>query len=402
MSSTPQPPRRAATQATHLGRHPEDYQGFVNPPIYHASTVLFPTVAKLEQARNNRYEYGSIRYGRFGTPLSLCLERAIAELEGGYGAVSVSSGLAAITTALGAFSAAGDHILVCDNVYHPTRLYCDEVLARYGVSVSYYEPLLGAGIEEMIRDNTRAIYMESPGSQTFEVQDVPAISRVAQQHGITTIIDNTWATPLYFNPIALGVDISIHAATKYIVGHSDAMLGIVVANEAHFDKLSRGTIYHGHCAGPDSVYLGLRGLRTLPARMKTHQDNAVQLATWLAARAEVERVLHPALPGDPGHALWQRDFSGASGLFGVVLNDAPKQAIAAMLDGLELFGMGFSWGGFESLCIPVHPGDYRISPQWADTGPMLRIHAGLEDIVDLQADLDAGFERLRRVANGVD
>lgn len=402
MSNTRQPPHRAATQAIHLGRHPEDYHGFVNPPIYHASTVLFPTVAELEAARNKRYEYGSIRYGRFGTPLSLGLERAVAELEGGHGAVSVSSGLAAITTALGAFGAAGDHILVCDNVYHPTRLYCDEVLTRYGVSVSYYEPLLGAGIEALIRDNTRVIYMESPGSQTFEVQDVPAITRVAQQHGITTMIDNTWATPLYFKPLALGVDISIHAATKYIVGHSDAMLGIVVANEAHFDKLSRGAIHHGHCAGPDSVYLGLRGLRTLPARMKIHQENAVQLAEWLAKRPEVERVLHPALPSDPGHELWKRDFSGASGLFGIVLSDVPKTAISAMLDDLQLFGMGFSWGGFESLCIPVHPGDYRISPQWTDTGPMLRIHAGLEDILDLQADLDAGFERLRRVANGAD
>jgi len=402
VSNTRQPPHRAATQAIHLGRHPEDYHGFVNPPIYHASTVLFPTVAELEAARNKRYEYGSIRYGRFGTPLSLGLERAVAELEGGHGAVSVSSGLAAITTALGAFGAAGDHILVCDNVYHPTRLYCDEVLTRYGVSVSYYEPLLGAGIEALIRDNTRVIYMESPGSQTFEVQDVPAITRVAQQHGITTMIDNTWATPLYFKPLALGVDISIHAATKYIVGHSDAMLGIVVANEAHFDKLSRGAIHHGHCAGPDSVYLGLRGLRTLPARMKIHQENAVQLAEWLAKRPEVERVLHPALPSDPGHELWKRDFSGASGLFGIVLSDVPKTAISAMLDDLQLFGMGFSWGGFESLCIPVHPGDYRISPQWTDTGPMLRIHAGLEDILDLQADLDAGFERLRRVANGAD
>jgi cystathionine beta-lyase len=290
----------------------------------------------------------------------------------------------------------GEHILVADNAYGPTRTFCDKVFARFGVETTYYDPCIGAGIADLMRPNTRAVFCESPGSLTFEVQDVPAIADAAHKRGAVVIADNTWATPLYFDAFAHGVDISVHAATKYIVGHSDAMLGVVSANAANWKQLrdTHGTL--GLCVGPDDAYLGQRGLRTLAVRLKQHQANAFALAEWLQQRPEVARVLYPALSQDPGHQLWRRDFKGASGLFGIVLKPVAREAVAAMLDHMELFGMGWSWGGYESLIVPSHL--VRTAKPFAAEGPVLRIHAGLEAVDDLIADLAAGFERLKKAS----
>ncbi len=381
------------TILTHAGSSPFEQHGIVNPPVYHASTVLFPTLAALEAADANPFEV--VNYGRIGTPTSFAFERAVAELEGGYRAVTAASGLAAIATALLAFTKAGDHVLITDTAYGPTRRFANETLGRYGVSVDYYDPCIGAGIDALIRPETSVVYLESPGSLTFEVQDVPAIAAAAKRAGATVLMDNTWATPLYFRPFDHGVDVSIHAATKYIVGHSDAMLGLMVCNQASWETVKRAAVRCGTAAGPDDIYLGLRGLRTLGVRLKRHGEAGLALADWLSRQPEVVRVLHPARPGDSGHALWRRDFTGTSGLFAVVLEPCAKSAVAALLDHLELFGLGYSWGGFESLALPVHPGRVRSATGWSDPGPLLRFHAGLEDIDDLIRDLDAGFARLR-------
>ncbi len=379
------------TKLSHLGRDPQSQHGFVNPPVYHGSTVLYPTVASLE-TRNQPYSYG-----RRGTPTIEALETALAELEGGARTVLTPSGLAAITTAFLSVVNAGDHILVTDSVYRPTRHFCDTVLTRLGVETTYYDPLIGSGIDALIRDNTRLVYVESPGSQTFEMQDLPAISEAAHMRDALVFFDNTWGTPLFCQPFALGADISIQAATKYIIGHADAMLGVVTANEKTASALRNlhGTL--GLCAGPDDVYLGLRGMRTMAVRLNRHSASALTMANWLRERDEVARVLHPALEDDPGHAIWKRDFTGSSGLFSVVLKPCSKDAIAAMLDDLALFGMGFSWGGFESLVIPFDPSAYRSATRWDAEGPALRFHIGLEDVADLQTDLDAGFARLRAI-----
>jgi cystathionine beta-lyase len=281
-----------------------------------------------------------------------------------------------------------------DSVYQPVRTFCDRFLKRFGVETTYYDPLAGAGIAALIRPNTRVVYLESPGSLTFEVQDVPAIAEAAHAAGALVIFDNTWATPLCCKPLRLGADVVVHAATKYLVGHSDAMLGVVVASAALWRKIKLNGHGMGFAAAPDDCYLALRGLRTLSVRLRRHEASALALARWLALRPEVERLLHPALPGDPGHALWKRDFTGACGLFGVVLKPCPEPALAAMLDGLKLFGMGFSWGGYESLILPAKPAQLRTATQWEAAGPTLRIHAGLEDPQDLIADLEAGFARL--------
>jgi len=311
--------------------------------------------------------------------------------------VLTPSGLAAITTAVLAVVNAGDHILVTDSVYRPTRHFCDTVLTRLGVETTYYDPLIGSGIGDLIRDNTRLVYVESPGSQTFEMQDLPAIAEVAHSRDVLVFFDNTWGTPLFCQPFALGADISIQAATKYIIGHADAMLGVVTANDKTAAALRNlhGTL--GLCAGPDDVYLGLRGMRTMAVRLNRHSESALAMANWLREREEVARVLHPALEDDPGHAIWKRDFTGSSGLFSVILKPCSKDAVAAMLDDLALFGMGFSWGGFESLVVPFDPRAYRTATQWDAEGPALRFHIGLEDVADLQADLDAGFARLRAI-----
>jgi len=376
------------TRLAHAGRDPSRQHGFVNTPIYRGSTVIFPNSAALEA---NDQDF---TYGRLGTPTVRALEEAIAEIEGGHRTLLAPSGLSAIATSLLAFVRAGDEVLVVDSVYRPARRFCDNVLKRLGVAVTYYDPLVGEGIGRLITDKTRVVFTESPGSQTFEVQDIPAIARPAHAAGAVVILDNTWATPLYFKPFAHGADVSIQAATKYIGGHADIMLGSITTTEKTSAAIAKTHEDLGLCVGPEDVYLGLRGLRTLAVRLDRHQKSALELARWLAQRPEVARVIHPALPEDPGYALWKRDFSGASGLFSVILNPFSRQSVAAMLDGLSLFGMGYSWGGFESLIIPFDPRDYRTATTWNAEGPALRLHVGLEDVEDLKADLDAGFARL--------
>jgi cystathionine beta-lyase len=384
--------RKPDTVLTHAGRAPAANHGVVNPPVYHASTILYPTVAALEAAQKNRYN--QVTYGRLGTPTTFAFEEAVAAVEGGYRAIAFGSGAAACAASLLAFLRAGDHVLVPDSVYGPVRAFCHHFLNRFGVTTTFYDPLIGAGIDTHIRDNTRVIYLESPGSLTFEVQDVPAIVAAAKVRGITTMLDNTWAAPLFLKPLALGVDVSIIAATKYIVGHADAMMGVAVCTEASFMPLRETATSLGTHAAPDDCYLALRGLRTAAVRLRHHQAQGLALARWLKERPEVERVLHPALPDCPGHAIWQRDFSGASGLFSIVLRPGiAKAAVDAMLDGMELFGIGASWGGYESLVLPAHPERLRTATRW-DAGPVIRLHAGLEDLDDLIADLKRGFERL--------
>jgi cystathionine beta-lyase len=380
--------QKADTRLAHAGRDPSAYHGFVNTPIYRGSTVLFPTVASLEA---NAQEFS---YGRLGTPTVKALAATIAELEGGHGTLLTPSGLSAIATSLLAFASAGDEVLISDSVYRPTRRFCDNVLKRLGVTTTYYDPLIGGKISTLLSDKTRVVFTESPGSQTFEVQDIPAIAAAAHAAGAVVILDNTWATPLYYKSFAHGADVSIQAATKYIVGHADAMLGAITATEKAFPALARTHDEFGLCPGPEDVYLGLRGIRSLSVRLAHHEKSALEMANWLAGRPEVSRVLHPALPSHPGHALWKRDFTGSSGLFSIVLKPFSHEAVAAMLDGLELFGMGYSWGGFESLILPFDPSTYRTATTWEAEGPAIRLHIGLEDVEDLKADLDAGFARL--------
>jgi cystathionine beta-lyase len=380
--------QQPATRLSHVGREPARQHGFVNTPIYRGSTVLFPTMAALD-ANDQPYTYG-----RTGTPTVKALEEAIAELEGGHRTWLTPSGLSAIATALLSFVSAGDEVLVVDSIYRPARRFCDNALSRLGVKVTYYDPLIGAGIAKLITGKTKVVFAESPGSQTFEVQDIPAIAKAAHAAGAVLILDNTWATPLYFKSFDHGVDVSIQAATKYIVGHADAMLGAITASEQVAPAVQRTHEDLGLCPGPEDVYLGLRGLRSLGVRLERHQKSALELARWLADRPEVARVLHPGLPGDPGHAIWKRDFTGASGLFSFVLKPVARDRVAAMLDGLSLFGMGYSWGGFESLILPFDPSAYRTATKWTAEGPAIRLHIGLEDVEDLKADFEAGFVRL--------
>lgn len=378
-----------ATAAVHLGRDPAAQHGFVNPPVYRGSTVLFPTLEALH-ARTQPYTYG-----RRATPTTRALTDAIAALEGGAMTVLTSSGLQAVTSALLAFVKSGDSILMVDSVYQPTRKFCDTALKAMGVETVYYDPLIGAGIADLVTPTTRLIFTESPGSQTFEMQDIPAIAAVARDKGVWLLMDNTWASPRYFKPFAHGVDVSIQALTKYVVGHADAMLGAVTGSERAAPYLDRIKEALGLSAGSEETYLALRGLRTLDVRLERHMASGLEMARWLQARPAVARVMHPALPGDPGHALWKRDWLGASGLFGFTLKPpVSERALAAFLDHLELFGMGYSWGGFESLIIPFDPRSYRTATQWTEPGPALRIHIGLENVDDLKRDLAAGFDRL--------
>jgi cystathionine beta-lyase len=388
---------REETQVVHSGLHPDRHLGAVNPPVFHASTILSESVAEHRRKRGELLQdLPGTYYGRFGTPTLDTLQEAIAALEGGHRCLLYPSGLAACAGALLAFLASGDHLLMSDSVYGPTRTLTKGVLRRFGVTAEFFAPLAGRGIESLLRPETRVIYLESPGSLTFEMQDVPAIAEVARRHGITVIVDNTWATPLYFKPFAHGVDVSVQSATKYIVGHSDAMLGAITCTKEAWPKLRSSTYELGQTAGPDDVYLGQRGLRTLAVRLKQHWQAGVTLAEWIARQPEVERVLHPALPEDPGHAVWKRDFAGASGLFSVVLKaGVTDRALCAMIDGLQLYGIGSSWGGFESLIVPFDPRELRSATRWPYEGPCFRIHAGLENVEDLIADLALGFERLR-------
>jgi cystathionine beta-lyase len=378
----------ARTRLVYAGRDPWEQHGFVNTPIYRGSTVLHPTMDDLLH-RRGRYSYGTK-----GTPTTESLETAWTEFAGAAGTVLAPSGLAAITVALLSCLKAGDHLLMTDSAYRPTRHFCDTVLARMGVETQYYDPTLGAGIKALFRPNTAAVFTEAPGSQSFEMQDIPAIADVAHARGAAVLMDNTWATPLFFPPHERGVDLAIEAGTKYLSGGSDLLLGLVSANAEHWRALRATFDAFAMCAGPEDVFLALRGLRTLPLRLKEHERQALDLARWLSERPEVETVLHPALESDPGHAVWKRDFLGSSGLFSVVLKPVPQKAVAAMLDGLELFGMGYSWGGFESLVIPFDCASYRTATLWKPTGPALRFHVGLEDLDDLKSDLDAGFARL--------
>jgi cysteine-S-conjugate beta-lyase len=385
------------TRAVHAGRHPERFHGAVNPPVYHVSTVLSRSLAEYEQKRKDWIAEtpGVYYYGRMGMPTTEALQEAIAELEGGYKSLVFPSGVAACASALLACLSAGDHLLITDSVYGPTRAFAKRVLGRFGVEATFFDPLTGAGIEQLFRPNTRAVFVESPGSLTFEVQDVPAIAQVAHRRGALVIADNTWGTPMYFKPFEHGVDLSVHSATKYIVGHADAMLGTVTATKETWPRLKATTFDLGQTVGPDDVYLAQRGLRTLGVRLKQHWKTGLALADWVAAQPEVERVLHPARPSDAGHALWKRDFRGACGLFSVVLKPVEKPAFAALIDGLEFFGIGASWGGFESLVAPFDAAEIRSATKWPYPGPCFRVHAGLEAVDDLIADLDAGFRRLR-------
>lgn len=380
------------TRLAHLGRDVDAAIEVINPPVYRASTVLFPSTAALTEPGR------AYTYGRRGTPTVRALEEAITALEGGARTVLTPSGLSAVACALLAFARAGAHVLITDACYEPTRRVALRVLERFNVDVSFYDPAIGAGIAGLMRPETTIVFCESPGSLTFEVQDLPAIAKAAHATGAVVIADNTWASPLYLKPLALGADISVHSATKYIAGHSDALLGTITANEAHTKALvdCHGTL--GLCAAPDDVYLALRGLRTLSVRLARHFESALHIARWLASRPEVARVLHPALPDDPGHALWQRDFAGASGTFGFVLKPCRKEAVAAFADSLTLFGIGYSFGGYESLVLPLDPAAIqRTVKPWRE-GPVVRLHIGLEDPDDLIADLSQGFARLSEQA----
>ncbi len=375
------------TKVLHLGRDPSKQYGFVNPAIHRGSTVVFPTVQSLETADQE------FIYGRKGTPTVRGLETALAELEGGYKSFLTPSGLAAITASLLAFVSAGDHILMVDSVYLPTRRFCSTVLAKLGVETTYYDPLIGSDIKSLIQDNTKLVFVEAPGSQTFEMQDIPAIAKEAHEKGALVLMDNTWGTPLYYKAFEKGVDVSIHAATKYIVGHADAMLGVITANEETSDQIQSMHEALGLCPGPEDAYLGLRGLRTLAVRLKQHWNSGLEIARWFQSRPEVSRVLHPALPSDPGYELWQRDFTGAAGLFSIILKPTDKTKVDALLNALNLFGMGWSWGGYESLVIPFNPKGYRTATTWNAEGPALRFHIGLDNPADLIADLEQAFHK---------
>ena len=368
------------TRLAHSGYEPRDFHGFVNPPVVHASTVLFPD-AKTMAARDQKYTYGTR-----GTPTSDALDKAIDELEGSAGTVIVPSGLVAVTLPLLAFLSAGDHALIVDSVYNPTRRFADGMLKRFGVEVDYYDPLIGAGIANLMKPNTKVVFTESPASNTFEVQDIPAIAKAARAGGAIVMMDNTWATPVYFRPLDHGVDISIHAATKYPAGHSDVLLGTVSANERAWERLHETFLMLGCCAGPDDVYQVLRGLRTMGVRLERHQQNALEIARWLETQPGVARVLHPALESCPGHEFWKRDFSGASGIFSVILDGGGQKEAHAFLDALEIFGLGYSWGGYESLAVHCNLSD-RVVAKGPYPGPLLRLQIGLEDVEDLKADL---------------
>jgi cystathionine beta-lyase len=387
----PGPGMRRDTVLGHAGRAPERFDGAVNVPVIRASTVLFPSV----DAHEGADKFTGVRYGRYGTTTRFALEEALAEVEGAHRVAAVSSGLAAIAVSLLAFARNGDHILVADSVYGPTRHFCDKRLVANGVQVEYYDPHVGGEIAKLFRPNTRLVFCESPGSLTFEMQDVPAIGRAAHEKGIVVLADNTWATPYFFRPFEKGIDVSIHSATKYIVGHADVIMGTVGAGEKHWRVIRETAADYGYTASPDDCYLALRGLRTLGPRVKQQMRSALEVAHWLKARPEVARVLYPALEDDPGHALWKRDMTGAASLFGVELKSVPDDAVRAMVNALKLFGHGASWGGFESLVTWPDPAKIRTATRW-QAGPLLRLHVGLEDPADLIADLEAGLGELNR------
>ncbi|MGZ8362025.1 MAG: cystathionine beta-lyase [Allosphingosinicella sp.] len=378
------------TRLVEAGRRPEYTGGIVNPPVYRASTILFDSVGAMHAAEPPRD--GTLHYGRNGTPTTWALCDALTGLEPGAAMTRLfPSGAAAVAVALLSVLQAGDELLMVDSAYGPTRALCENMLRRFGIATRYYDPLAGAGIAELVGEKTRAIFLESPGTHTFEVQDVPAICAVARDRGLVTLIDNTWATPFFFPAIAAGVDISILACTKYIGGHADLMLGSVTATAPFAARLEQTRRVMGQSGGPDDAWLALRGLRTLGVRLRQHQENGLKVARWLGDQPQVARVLHPALPGCPGHVHWVRDFTGASGLFSIVMNGGDAAAQAQLIDGLDLFGIGYSWGGYESLAVPADPVRTATRADWE--GPLVRLHVGLEDPDDLISDLAAGLAR---------
>lgn len=394
---------RPFTKLAQAGRRPQwtgmpgQPGGIVNPPVWRASTILYDDVAHLRRAASGS-THERLFYGRKGTPTSWSLSDALTEMEpGAEGTMLFPSGVAAIACALMAVLKPGDQLLMVDSAYDPTRNFCEKMLRPLGIQTTYYDPIIGSGISELLTDSTRAIFMESPGSLTFEVQDVPAITAAARARGIVTLIDNTWATPLFFPALAHGVDVSILACTKYIVGHSDVMLGSVTASPDLFPAVRQSAYLFGQMASPDDAWLASRGLRTLGVRLAQHERSALEIASWLSEQPDVARVLHPALPGCPGHDIWKRDFSGSSGLFSFILKGGDEKARAALIDGLVHFGIGYSWGGFESLALPVDPIRYRTARQWLAEGPVVRLQIGLEDPADLIADLAEGLARFRAV-----
>lgn len=377
------------TILTHSGRASADNYGYVNMPVFRGSTVLFRTLDELEDYK------APLRYGRNDSPTTQALADLVSELEGAAGTVICPSGLSAVTTALLAALSAGDELLVTDSAYEPTRTFSTEGLSRFGITTRFYDPAIAGGIEAQITDRTRAIFVETPGSLTFEMQDLRAIVAAAKPREITVIVDNSWASPLYHNPLALGADMVMHAGTKMFVGHSDVMIGTVSANEKLLPRLKRTHRILGVTASPDDAYLTLRGMRTLALRMKHHSAQSLAFATWLAEQPGVEQVYHPALPSDPGHTIWKRDFTGSGSLFAFRLKKKTRPSVAAMVNGFQLFGMGYSWGGYESLCLPFNPTNIRTAVPWTAEGQMFRAHIGLEQIDDLKADMAAALERYR-------
>ncbi len=385
---------KLTTRTLHEDTNIYPTKGTVNPPVHHVSTIFFDTLSEFEKDKHTKLSQGQYTYGRHGTKIQFALAKTITQLENGYDTIITSSGMMAITLAIGTVLDSGDHLLMTDSVYGPTRAFCDNVLRRQNIDVSYYPPRIGGDIESLIKPNTRAIYLESPGSYTFEIQDVPAIVKAAKAREITTLIDNTWATSLFYQPLNQDVDISIHAATKYFSGHSDVMGGSITANKVLYPKIHRYARLMGNHIGPDDCYLLLRGLRSLEPRLIHHQKSGLKMAQWLSEQPEVKYMIHPAREDHPDHELWKRDFSGASSLFGFVLHPVAKPALAAMLDNMELFGMGYSWGGYESLLVPGFMSKIRSAEPWQEDGILMRIHIGLEDLDDLKNDLRAGFDRL--------
>jgi cystathionine beta-lyase len=383
------------TKLVHLGRGPSSFEGTVNLPVYRASTILSTDMDSYIHRFDDEKNFTDITYGARGTQNSRALGEAIADLEGGHGTIVTTSGLSAISVTLGALVSAGDHILISDSVYGPTRTFCNQVLSRYGVTTEYYSPDIGDAIAELIQKNTRLVLMEAPGSLTFEMQDIPGITRAAKEKGVLTVMDNTWATPVFFRPLEHGVDISIQAGTKYIAGHSDLVIGMVTsAREATHKMMVSHAQNLGDAASPDDCYLALRGLRTLSVRLYRQQESTLKVAAWLADQPQVYRVLYPALPGDPGHALWKRDFKGASSLFGLAMHSEDETAVKAMADSLRYFQIGSSWGGYESLIAFNHMPVARERVPWTEKPFMLRVHIGLEDPEDLIADLTQGLARI--------